>query len=84
MKVTSTQFRSNLFQLVERALQGELVEVAHKGRVVRLVPEQKPSKMARLVQRDTICGTLEALEEGQAALDREMRARWEEKWAPEG
>ena len=38
MKVTSTEFRKNLFQIVERALQGEFVEVAHKGRLVRLVP----------------------------------------------
>jgi prevent-host-death family protein len=38
MKVTSTEFRKNLFQIVERALRGEFVEVAHKGRVIRLVP----------------------------------------------
>ena len=36
MKVTSTAFRKNLFQFVERGLQGELVEVAHKGRLIHL------------------------------------------------
>src|SRR5580704_3652623 len=41
VKVTSTEFRKNLFQIVERALQGEFVEVVHKGRFVRLVPGDK-------------------------------------------
>src|ERR1017187_7308121 len=50
-KVTSTEFRKNLFQIVERVLQGELVEVAHKGRLIRLVPVNKPSKLSRLVKR---------------------------------
>ena len=81
MKVTSTEFRKNLFRIVERAAQGEFVEVAHKGRVVRLVPGDKPTKMSRLVQRDTICGTPEDLELAQSQLDTEMRTAWEEKWA---
>ena len=82
MKVTSTEFRKNLFQIVERALQGEFVEVTHKGRLVRLVPGDKPGKMSRLIQRDTIHGTPEDLDQGQRQLDIEMRTSWEEKWAP--
>ena len=82
MKVTSTEFRKNLFQLVERALQGEFVEVAHKGRLVRLVPGDKPSKMSRLVKRDTIHGTPRDLDRGQKQLDAEMRTLWDAKWAP--
>lgn len=82
MKVTSTEFRQNLFQLVERALQGEFIEVAHKGRVVRLVPAEKQSKLSRLVPRDTICGSLDDLEKAQQELDAEMRASWDEKLAP--
>ena len=72
MKVSSAEFRKNLFQLIERALQGEFVEVAHKGRIVRLVPEQIQSKMSRLVQRDTFQGTPEDLERAQQRLDAEM------------
>ena len=82
MKVTSTEFRKNLFQIVERALRGEFVEVAHKGRLIRLVPGDKPNKMSRLIQRDTIQGTPEDLDHGQRQLDTEMRAAWEEKWDP--
>jgi len=82
VKVTSTEFRKNLFQIVERALQGEFVEVMHKGRPIRLVPAEKPNKMSRLIQRDTIQGTLKDLDRGQRQLDAEMRMSWEKKWAP--
>jgi prevent-host-death family protein len=80
MTLTSTEFRKNMFQLVERVLQGELVEIVHKGRLVRLVPEQKPGKMSRLVQRDTINGTPEDLALAQQQLDDEMRTACEDKW----
>jgi prevent-host-death family protein len=81
VKVTTTEFRRNLFQLVDRALQGDLIEVTHKGALIRLVPSEKPSKMSRLVPRDTICGTLDDLARGQQELDDEMRTSWEKKWA---
>jgi prevent-host-death family protein len=81
VKVTATEFRKNLFQLVERALRGELVEVTHKGHLIRLVPGDEPgSKMSRLVRRDTVNGTLEDLDQAQRQLDEEMRASWENKW----
>ena len=82
VKITSTDFRKNLFQIVERALRGEFVEVVHKGRLVRLVPGEKPSKMSRLIRRDTIHGTPEDLDRGQGQLDTEIQMLWEEKWAP--
>jgi antitoxin (DNA-binding transcriptional repressor) of toxin-antitoxin stability system len=81
MKCSTTEFRKNLFQIVDRVLQGELVEVAHKGRLIRLVPEDQPSKMSRLVLRDTISGTPEDFERAQQQLDDEVRNSWEAKWA---
>jgi prevent-host-death family protein len=81
VKLSTTEFRKNLFHLVERALQGELVEVTHKGQLIRLVPGEKPSKMSRLVQRDTIHGTPDDLSRAQRQLDDEMSSSWENKWA---
>jgi prevent-host-death family protein len=81
MKVSSTEFRKNMFQLVERAIQGELVEILHKGRLIRLVPaEEKATKLSRLIPHDSINGTLDDLEQGQRELDEEMRTSWEAKW----
>jgi antitoxin (DNA-binding transcriptional repressor) of toxin-antitoxin stability system len=82
MRVNTTQFRKQLFQIVERALQGEHIEMGHKGRVLRLVPEDKPSKLARLIPRDTICGSLSDLDQAQLDLDNELRNAWEAKWTP--
>ena len=82
MKVSTTEFRRNLFQLMDRAMLGELVEVVHKGVVVRLAPAEKPSKLSRLVPcPDLINGTLEDLERAQKELDDVMRTSWENKWA---
>lgn len=82
MVVTSTEFRKNLFQIVDRALQGEFVEVSHKGRLVQLVPREQPgSKLQRLVKRDTVVGTLSDLDRAQKQLDAEMRKSWGTKWA---
>jgi hypothetical protein len=43
----------------------------------------KPSKLSRLIARDTIDGMLADLDRGQEQLDDEMRTAWENKWADE-
>ena len=52
------------------------IEVAQKVHTIRLVPGDKPGKMARLIARDTVVGTLEVLECSQLELDAEMHALW--------
>jgi prevent-host-death family protein len=39
VEVTISQFRRDLFQLVEKATQGEPLYVTHRGRRFRIVPE---------------------------------------------
>jgi prevent-host-death family protein len=82
MTVTITEFRKNVFDLVERALKGELIEVSHKGKLVRLTPEpeHRKSKLARLVSRGTVIGSFEELEAAQQNLSAEIREGWEKKW----
>ncbi|MGI9073677.1 MAG: type II toxin-antitoxin system Phd/YefM family antitoxin [Bryobacteraceae bacterium] len=77
MKVTATEFRKNMFQLVEKALAGELVEVSHRGRTVRLVPEKPTSKLSRLQNMNVIVGTPEELDEALSRLSSETQATWE-------
>ncbi len=49
MEVPISQFRKNLFTLVDQALGGKEVWVRHKGRRVRIVPEgPPPDKLARI------------------------------------
>lgn len=80
MKVTATEFRSNLFQLVDRALRGELVELSHKGRLIRLVPEDPPSKLSRLVKKPILKGAPEEVDEVQKKLSKQLQTGWERKW----
>jgi prevent-host-death family protein len=80
MKVSSTEFRKNLFHIVERALHGELIEVVYKGHLIKLVPEDKTSKLSHLVVRDTIVGTLDDLERAQQQLDEETRTSFDDRW----
>jgi antitoxin (DNA-binding transcriptional repressor) of toxin-antitoxin stability system len=80
MTVTATDFRKNLFQLVERALNGELIEIIHKNRTIRLTPAALPSKMSRLVRRDTLSCTPEEFDQAARAQDDEIRREWEQKW----
>lgn len=79
--MTTTEFRKNLFTLVDRALKGELIEIIHKGQTIRLVPTNKPSKMSRLIRRNTVNGSLDDLDKAQQELDEEMRRSWESQWA---
>jgi antitoxin (DNA-binding transcriptional repressor) of toxin-antitoxin stability system len=80
MTVKATDFRKNLFQLVERALNGELIEIVYKNRTIRLAPTEPRSKMGRLVRRDTLNCTPNEFDHAVRAQDDEMRREWEQKW----
>lgn len=55
MEVTITQFRRELFDLVNKAMDGAEVWVTHKGRRFKITPEKPAgSKLARLTKRDYI------------------------------
>ncbi len=75
-----TDFRKNLVHLVERALNGELIEIVHKSRAVRLTPTETMSKLPRLVARDTLNCTPEEFDRILLDQDEEMRREWDRKW----
>ena len=78
MKVSITEFRRNLFKLVERVIAGETVEFVHQGTTVRLViPEGRArSKLDRLTPRQTANPTM--TEKQQRAAEKKLQA---EVWA---
>jgi antitoxin (DNA-binding transcriptional repressor) of toxin-antitoxin stability system len=85
MKVTVTEFRRNLFNLVERVIAGETVEFVHRGATVRLViPEgSAPSKLDRLTPRQTTNPKMTEKQQRAAEkkLQAEMWAEMEKDWA---
>jgi antitoxin (DNA-binding transcriptional repressor) of toxin-antitoxin stability system len=80
MTVTTTDFRRNLFQLIERALNGERIEILYKNRRIRLTPTEPTSKLARLVRRDTLNCDPEELDQQLRTQNDELRSEWEQKW----
>ena len=77
MEVTITHFRQNLFDLVGQALEGKDVRVSHKGRSVRLVPDQAPSKLDRITPMQILVSGADLEDD---SWKREMMSEWEQKW----
>jgi hypothetical protein len=62
MKVTASKLRENIYNILDQALEtGVPVEVERKGRILKIVPETKPSKLAKLKKRDCIVGDPESI-----------------------
>jgi antitoxin (DNA-binding transcriptional repressor) of toxin-antitoxin stability system len=52
MKVTASKLRENVYRILDEAIEtGVPVEVVRKGVVLRIVPERRASKLARLKKR---------------------------------
>ncbi len=85
MKVTISEFRQNLFKLVERVIAGETVEFVHNGTTIRLVvPEgSRTSKLDRLTPRQTTNSKMTEKQQRAAEkkLQSEMWAEIESDWS---
>jgi hypothetical protein len=77
---TITQFRRELFQLADQALQGEPVEFVYRGVVFKVTPEIKQSKLDKLVGQPVLAPGVD-LEQASKELLAEMEASWMEDWA---
>ena len=72
MKVTASQLRQDIYSILDEALDtGVPVEILRKGRVLKIVPEQKPSKLARLKKRSCVTGDLESI----------VHMDWSKEWS---
>jgi len=79
MEIPITQFRRQIFSLVEQAQAGVDVWVTHKGQRLRLVPEKPPaSRLSRITPMQIVNSCNDALDD--AALLAEMTRSWEADW----
>ncbi|MGC1461755.1 MAG: hypothetical protein WA802_06110 [Terracidiphilus sp.] len=79
MEVPITQFRRQIFTLVNKALEGNEVWVSHKGRRLKLVPEGRPAnRLSRIAPMEIINNAEGGLE--NTGLLEEMTRAWEADW----
>lgn len=77
--VSITQFRRNLFSLMNQALEGTEVWVTHKGSRLRIVPEKPPgSRLSRITPMEVVNYAQGGLED--TGLLEEMTRAWEADW----
>lgn len=73
MPLSASKLRQNIYRILDGVLEsGVPVEVERKGKLLRIVPVQAPSKLDRLPRREVIVGDPDSLVE----ID------WSEEWTP--
>jgi antitoxin (DNA-binding transcriptional repressor) of toxin-antitoxin stability system len=79
MEVPITQFRREMFALINKALDGNEVWVSHKGRRVKLVPEgEAANRLSRITPMEIVNHGEGGLE--NTGLLEEMTRAWEADW----
>lgn len=55
MSMSGTKLRENVYRVLDEALEtGESIEIQRKGRTLRIVPDQRSSRLGRLRKRATL------------------------------
>lgn len=75
-----TQFRKELFQLADQALNGETVQFLYRGVVFSVTPEKKKSKLDQLVGQPVLARGVDQEQAGKELLA-EMEAEWKQDWS---
>jgi hypothetical protein len=84
MEVSITQFRRQMFDLVNRALDGTEIWVRHKGVRFRIAPEgQVTSRISRITPMEILNPDASDLNDPalKAQLQSEMEKAWEDDWS---
>jgi hypothetical protein len=80
MEVSITKFRRDLFELVNRAMEGSDIWVKHKGRRFRIAPDRAPGGRLDRITRLQIINP-ESPEIQDSSLQKEMMRAWEKDWS---
>jgi len=79
MEVSITQLRRNLFELVDKAMDGEELWFTHRGQRFQIIPElEGGNKLSRITPMEIINPDGPGLED--ESWKDEMRLAWEKDW----
>jgi len=71
MPLNASTLRKNIYRLLDQVLEtGQPLEIERKGKLLRVVPVAKHSKIAKLVKHDCLRGDPEAI----------VHLDWSEEW----
>lgn len=80
MEVSITQFRREMFDLVEQAMNGIEVWVVHNGQRFKIVPEKSPgSRLSRITPLEVI--NPESSKADESKMRDEMVRAWQKDWS---
>jgi hypothetical protein len=83
MEIPITQFRREIFSIVNQALDGTEVWVTHRGRRFRIAPEDQPaSRLSRITPMEVLSSESSQLNDPAFAAETrdEMKKAWESDW----
>ncbi len=75
MGITATQFRKDLFTVLEGVSHGDAAEVSYKGATIRIVAAQAGLKLARAKRQHALLVDPESIVESDSALVDEMERK---------
>ncbi|MDE3197867.1 MAG: hypothetical protein KGN84_16075 [Acidobacteriota bacterium] len=76
MEVTATNLRKHLFEILDQALNGEVIDVTYKGSRIRLIVPRKASKLSRAVRRNTLLVPADSIVESDSKFMGEIEKSW--------
>jgi len=80
MVMNATEFRKNLFAVLEKARAGENVEVVYKGSSLRISGVGSNSKLARAKRQDLFLCDPDSIVSSDRKLLAEFEEEWEKEW----
>ena len=80
MQYTATEFRKKLFAALDRALDGDTIEISYKGASLRIVPAGSQSKLARAKRQNILLCAPGFIVHSDPKLATEMEAAWRRDW----
>lgn len=73
MTIKASKLRENIYRILDQVLAtGVPVEIERRGKILKIVCEEPPSKLARLAPRDYLRGAPEDL----------VHLDWSDEWRP--
>jgi hypothetical protein len=80
MKLNATEFRKNLFTVLERVREGEVADIEYKGSAIQVKAARSFSKLARAKRRHALLCDPGDIVQSDKDLLADLEAEWEKDW----